>query len=66
MAAVKDTLGERGKEVVNQFLSADWDGIDQWETIINNSQSKRTEFLYNIDPLFDKVQNEPLGHGALR
>ena len=52
--------------MVNQFLSADWDGMDQWETIKDNSPSKRTEFLYNIDPLFDKVPNEPHGHGALR
>ena len=66
LTAVKDTLGEREKEMVNQFLSADWDGMDQWATVKDNSPLKRTEFLYNIDPLFDKVPNEPLGHGALR
>ena len=66
LSAVKDTLKDKQKEVVDQLLSNEWDGIDQWDTIRDNSASKRTEFLYNIDPLFDKVANEPLGHGALR
>ena len=66
LSAVKDTLKEQQKVVVDQLLSTEWDGVDQWDTIRDNSKSKRTEFLYNIDPLFDKVANEPLGHGALR
>ena len=66
LSAVKDTLEEQQKVVVDQLLSTEWDGIDQWDAIRDNSASKRTEFLYNIDPLFDKVVNEPLGHGALR
>ena len=59
-------MKEQQKVVVDQLLSNDWDGVDQWDAIKDNSKSKRTEFLYNIDPLFDKVENEPLGHGALR
>ena len=66
MAAAKETLEENEKEVVEQFQSIDWDGVDQWDAIKDNSPSQRTEFLYNIDPLFDKVENEPIGHGAIR
>lgn len=29
----------------------DIDGVNQWETILNNRPSKRNSFIYNIDPL---------------
>jgi hypothetical protein len=67
LTAVKDTLQENQKELVEQFMLEDWDGVDQWSTIVEAAQSQRSEFLYNIDPLFDYVpEGQPIGHGAIR
>ena len=51
---------------MEQFLLEDWDGVDQWNTILGDAPSKRTEFLYNIDPLFESGESQSIGHGAIR
>ena len=65
LSAVKDTLAQDNKELVNKFLAKHRDGIDQWEVIKNHSPSKRTEFLYNIDPLYTE-RGYPMGNAGIR
>ncbi|KAL4219483.1 hypothetical protein ACF0H5_022061 [Mactra antiquata] len=38
------------------------DGINQWEALSTGSESKRTEFVYNLD----NEQMAPTGHAAIR
>ena len=66
LAAVKDSLQRKEKDLVEKFLLEDWDGVDQWNTIVDDAPSKRTEFLYNIDPLFEGGESQSIGHGAIR
>lgn len=33
------------------------DGVNQWGSIVNNKESKRSSFIYNIDPLGSRFQN---------
>lgn len=40
----------------------DIDGVDQWPAIVQGSQSKRNEFIYNLDNMFPAVN----GHAAIR
>ena len=54
LSAVKDSLPKEDKEFVEKVLLEQTDGIDQWSMLMNGEPSKRTEFLYNIDPIRDK------------
>ncbi|KAJ8307722.1 hypothetical protein KUTeg_014727 [Tegillarca granosa] len=42
--------------------ATDIDGVDQWSAIVDGSQSKRNEFIYNLDNMFPAVT----GHAAIR
>jgi len=38
------------------------DGVDQWSSLVNQTESPRTEFIYNIDPKKDEGSGEgPVG-----
>ena len=51
--------------MVDKFLAENRDGFDQWRTLQNKSHSARTEFLYNIDPLFTE-NGYPIGNAGIR
>ena len=66
LTAVKGKLRPGDKDVVERFLLKGIDGIDQWNTLISDEPSKRTEFLYNVDPLFDDDQRKSKGNAGIR
>ena len=59
-------LSKKKSKLVDLFLSERRDGMDQWSTLISDMPSNRTEFLYNIDPLFDDDQRKPIGNAGIR
>ena len=78
LTAVKKGLSLYDQSKVEQFLSKEWDGIDQWGMLTGNEANKRSEILYNIDPLYLDSEDaitlantltgkaQVLGHGAIR
>ena len=54
LSAVKASLPKEHKHFVDQVLSKETDGVDQWLMLANGEPSQRTEFLYNIDPIWDR------------
>ena len=34
------------------------DGVNQWDAITQNKESRRSEFIYNIDPLGSRHDND--------
>lgn len=65
ISAVKDNLGQNEKDIAEAFATNGMDGVDQWNTLAKSQPSKRNEFLYNIDPLFDNNGRE-IGQSGLR
>ena len=59
LSAVKESLPKEEKDFVERVLLDKTDGIDQWSMLVNNEPSKRTEFLYNIDPIRSKETGNP-------
>ena len=66
LTAVKKGLSSYDQSKVEQFLSNEWDGIDQWGMLMGNEANKRSEILYNIDPFYLDSETQVLGHGAIR
>ena len=58
-------LPKKLKKLAKEFISEQRDGIDQWNTLMNGSPSPRTEFLYNIDPLY-RQKGYPRGNAGIR
>jgi len=54
LSAVKNQLSIEDQVKVDEFLSEERDGIDQWAMLKGLEKGKRSEILYNIDPVFDK------------
>ena len=46
----------------NDFLDSNMDGVDQWDSLRTAGESKRSEFVYNIDDM----KPEQCGHAAIR
>ena len=65
LSAVQDKLPNKTKKLAKEFISEQRDGIDQWNTLMNGSPSPRTEFLYNIDPLY-RQKGYPRGNAGIR
>ena len=65
LSAVQDKLPKKSKQLAKEFISEQRDGIDQWNTLMNGSPSPRTEFLYNIDPLYSQ-KGYPRGNAGIR
>ena len=65
LSAVKDSLPQNRRNLVETFLAEKRDGIDQWKVLKDGSPSDRTEFLYNIDPLY-KDKGYPMGNAGIR
>ena len=62
LTAVKENgLSSYGQFKMELFLSEEWDGIDQWEMLMGNEANKRSEILYNIDPVYLDVEDEATG-----
>jgi len=55
LGAVRDSLSIENQAKVDEFLSEERDGVNQWNVFIENEPSRRSELLYNID-----------GNGAIR
>ena len=71
LTAVRNSLPSNEQSKVQQFLSEEWDGLDQWGMLMGNEANKRSEILYNIDPVYldhiDELNGlSSLGHGAIR
>jgi len=54
LRAVKDQLSDEYQSKVDEYLSEERDGIDQWAMLMGLEEGKRSEIVYNIDPDFDK------------
>ena len=65
LSAARKNLGREMRKMVDKFLAENRDGFDQWPTLQNKSHSSRTEFLYNIDPLFAE-NGYPIGNAGIR
>ena len=65
LSAAKKNLKKKHRGMVDKFLSEKRDGVDQWSMLQNKSHSSRTEFLYNIDPLFAE-NGYPTGNAGIR
>ena len=65
LSSVQDKLTKKTKKMAKEFLSEQRDGIDQWQTLMDGSPSPRTEFLYNIDPLYLQ-KGYPRGNAGIR
>ena len=65
LSAIQDKLPKKTKKIAKEFLSEQRDGIDQWNTLMDGSPSPRTEFLYNIDPLYLQ-KGYPRGNAGIR
>ena len=71
LTAVKNSLPSNEQHKVEEFFSEEWDGVDQWDMLTENKVNKRSEFVYNIDPLFLSCIDElngvsRSGSGAIR
>jgi len=66
LSAVKEHLSQPQHDLVNSWISEDKDGMDLWNELIKGEASKRTEFLYNIDPLFDDGGSSIIGGAGIR
>jgi len=69
LTAVKEYLPLEHLVKVDNFLSEERDGIDQWSMLAGDGVSKRNEILYNIDPLYREHPEDGVtikGHGAIR
>ena len=67
LSAVKDELDPKGKEFVDNILAeGTTDGVDQWGMLMNGEPSKRTEFLYNYDPMWDKSSDNTTISAGIR
>ena len=66
LTAVKGTLRKDDKALVESILLKARDGIDQWSTLVRDEPSKRTEFLYNVDPLFQDDKQKTKGNAGIR
>ena len=65
LSAARKNLGREKRKMVDKFLAENRDGYDLWRTLQNKSHSARTEFLYNIDPLFAE-NGYPIGNAGIR
>ena len=66
LSAVKENLSQQQSALVNTWISEDKDGMDLWNELMKGESSKRTEFLYNIDPLFDDGASAIIGGAGIR
>ena len=63
---MKDDLDQKGQEFVEKVLAEGaTDGVDQWG-MLNGEPSKRTEFLYNYDPIWNRSSDNTTVSAGIR